>query len=165
MKMIPNPNANKKKYKYEMFVYRSEDEESELLAYSTLPIQCNGSLVEIHTVKNSYKAGKTDVRLRMWLHDILDDEGILYRVEIAGYYVTRKRFVEIQRIYVENKNQKKVRRLISEFNNKNNIVQEDIDEGSMCDNIEDGLPQIKCPSCGKEIDFDYTRCPYCKNAL
>ena len=27
----------------------------------------------------------------------------------------------------------------------------------------DGMPQKKCPTCGKEHDFDYPRCPYCKH--
>ena len=26
-----------------------------------------------------------------------------------------------------------------------------------------GLPQKVCPLCGKEIDFDYPKCPYCKS--
>lgn len=25
----------------------------------------------------------------------------------------------------------------------------------------DDLPQKKCPSCGKEYDFDYAKCPHC----
>lgn len=25
------------------------------------------------------------------------------------------------------------------------------------------LPQKICPHCGKEIDFDYPKCPYCKH--
>ena len=25
------------------------------------------------------------------------------------------------------------------------------------------LPQKICPNCGKEIDFDYPKCPYCKH--
>ena len=25
-----------------------------------------------------------------------------------------------------------------------------------------GLLQVKCPHCGKEHDFDYPRCPFCK---
>ena len=27
---------------------------------------------------------------------------------------------------------------------------------------EEGLPQKKCPNCGKEHDFDYPKCPFCK---
>lgn len=25
----------------------------------------------------------------------------------------------------------------------------------------DGIPQVRCPSCGKSHDFDYPRCPCC----
>lgn len=27
---------------------------------------------------------------------------------------------------------------------------------------DDEVPQVKCPKCGKEHDFDYPRCPVCK---
>ena len=27
----------------------------------------------------------------------------------------------------------------------------------------DGMPQKKCPTCGREHDFDYPKCPYCKH--
>ncbi|MBR5535703.1 MAG: hypothetical protein IKU60_03550 [Clostridia bacterium] len=26
---------------------------------------------------------------------------------------------------------------------------------------EEKLPQVKCPKCGKEHDFDYPKCPHC----
>lgn len=29
-------------------------------------------------------------------------------------------------------------------------------------NIEELLPQKRCPKCGKPHDFDYPKCPYCK---
>ena len=27
--------------------------------------------------------------------------------------------------------------------------------------VDDGLPQRKCPRCGKDHDFDYPQCPFC----
>ena len=27
----------------------------------------------------------------------------------------------------------------------------------------DGMPQKKCPTCGREHDFDFPKCPYCKH--
>jgi len=27
----------------------------------------------------------------------------------------------------------------------------------------DGMPQKRCPTCGREHDFDYPKCPYCKH--
>ena len=28
---------------------------------------------------------------------------------------------------------------------------------------DDGMPQKKCPTCGREHDFDFPKCPYCKH--
>lgn len=32
----------------------------------------------------------------------------------------------------------------------------------LAEDIEEGLPQKQCPKCGKQHDFDYPRCPFCK---
>ena len=45
-----------------------------------------------------------------------------------------------------------------EFDFVGSMVNEGIDAVS-----GDGMPQKKCPICGKEHDFDYPRCPYCKH--
>ena len=45
-----------------------------------------------------------------------------------------------------------------EFDYVGSMVNEGIDALS-----KDGVPQKKCPTCGKEHDFDYPRCPYCKH--
>ena len=45
-----------------------------------------------------------------------------------------------------------------EFDYVGSMVNEGIDAIS-----KDGMPQKKCPTCGKEHDFDYPRCPYCKH--
>ena len=45
-----------------------------------------------------------------------------------------------------------------EFDYVGSMVNEGIDAVS-----KDGMPQKKCPTCGKEHDFDYPRCPYCKH--
>ncbi len=29
--------------------------------------------------------------------------------------------------------------------------------------VDESLPQVKCKNCGREYDFDYPKCPYCKN--
>ena len=44
-----------------------------------------------------------------------------------------------------------------EFDYVGSMVNEGIDAVS-----KDGMPQKKCPTCGREHDFDYPRCPYCK---
>ena len=45
-----------------------------------------------------------------------------------------------------------------EFDYVGSMVNEGIDAVS-----KDGMPQKKCPTCGREHDFDYPRCPYCKH--
>ena len=45
-----------------------------------------------------------------------------------------------------------------EFDFVESVVSEGIDAVSA-----DGMPQKKCPTCGREHDFDYPRCPYCKH--
>ena len=45
-----------------------------------------------------------------------------------------------------------------EFDFVGAMVNEGIDAVS-----DDGMPQKKCPVCGKEHDFDYPKCPYCKH--
>ncbi|MBE6943033.1 MAG: hypothetical protein E7453_02050 [Ruminococcaceae bacterium] len=32
----------------------------------------------------------------------------------------------------------------------------------LADAKEEGLPQKRCPKCGKRHDFDYPKCPFCK---
>lgn len=32
----------------------------------------------------------------------------------------------------------------------------------LADAREEGLPQKQCPNCGKQHDFDYPKCPFCK---
>lgn len=33
--------------------------------------------------------------------------------------------------------------------------------GKIVGTSRDGVPQVICPNCGKQIDFDYPRCPMC----
>ena len=32
----------------------------------------------------------------------------------------------------------------------------------LADADEEDIPQKQCPNCGKQHDFDYPRCPFCK---
>ena len=45
-----------------------------------------------------------------------------------------------------------------EFDFVEAMVNESIDYIDM-----DGMPQKKCPTCGREHDFDFPKCPYCKH--
>jgi len=131
-------------------------------AKSTLPQGDAGELVKIQDIREGLFTNANTVRNRTWLHDILDDNQIPYRIEIEGYWPGRRKFVESQGVYVEEKNAKKARRLIKEFKRTENILlDESIKETQVLVN-EDGMPQKVCPSCGEEIDFDYVTCPHCK---
>lgn len=136
-----------------------------LWAYSTIPPGDYNDLVSVHIVKQGRTQGRETVRQRMWLHDILDDEGIPYQVVIKSYWAARKKYTEDQFIYIEEKHEKKVKRLIKEFKNLNNCVLEVSDTESSPEKYTDGVLQVKCTSCGKEIDFDYHKCPYCKGQM
>ena len=145
-------------------------EDHELTAYSTLPPSDGENLVKIYSLKEGLYANREEVRLRTWAHDILDDNNIPYRIEILGKWIARRKFRETQMIYVEEKNKKKARRLIRKFKNANDILPEHIHENDV-DDVDDAsedaenLPQIKCPACNKEIDFDYHKCPECGKRL
>jgi len=133
-----------------------------LWAYSTLPPGDYDDLVNIYVVnQNSRRSGET-ARQRMWLHDILDDEGIPYQVVIMGYWAARRKYAEDQFIYVEEKHELKTKRLIKAFNDSDHVSGDFSDEETSPKNYVDGILQKKCTSCGKEIDFDYHKCPYCK---
>ena len=45
-----------------------------------------------------------------------------------------------------------------EFDFVGSMVNESIDAIG-----DDGMPQKKCPTCGREHDFDFPKCPYCKH--
>jgi len=136
-----------------------------LWAYSTLPPGDYDDLVSVYTVKQGKFQGKETVRQRMWLHDILDDEGIPYQVVIKSFWISRKRCAEDQFIYVKEEHKKKAKRLIKAFNDPENTVVENVEEESSPEIYVDGILQIKCPSCGRDVDFDYQKCPHCKALL
>ena len=132
--------------------------DSELWAYSTLPSSAStDNFVEIYTHKDAINT----TRKRIWLHDILDDNNIPYLIEIVGEWAGRRKFREKQIIYVDVSNKPKVQKLIRAYKNAEAVF----DEENMVDDIKNGLPQVTCPSCGKEFDFDYNKCPYCKTKL
>jgi len=133
-----------------------------LWAQSTLLHGDTENLVKIYDVMEGKYINSETVRNRIWLHDILDDNNIPYHIEIKGTWPSRKKFAEKQSIYVEKKRASRVRKLIKEYNNADNIFQYDSDEDSQIVGVEDGIPQKLCPECGKEIDFDFPVCPHCK---
>ena len=99
---------------------------------------------------------------RSWLVDLLDDQRIPYKIEVVPCWdgVKYAKYSENQAVYVEEIYEKIVKDYIDEYNNEENYVFEDIAEGT-----DDILPQIKCPSCETEIDFDYPKCPFCGHSI
>ena len=136
-----------------------------LWAFSTLPPGDYEDLVSVHTVKQGKFQSRETVRQRMWLHDILDDENIPYQVVIKSYWVSRRKYSEDQVIYVREEHRKKARKLIKAFKNPENTVHENPDDENSPEIFVDGILQKKCTACGKEIDFDYQKCPLCKVKL
>jgi len=136
--------------------------EPELWAKSTLPPCDTAELFKLYVVKPGTFQSEETIRQRMWLHDILDDHNIPYHIEIGGFWPTRKKFVETQRIYVEKKHSKKAVTLLREWSDPSSLIAEaPVDEEAEVE-VVDGVPQKTCASCGREIDFDYSKCPYCK---
>ena len=130
-------------------------------AKSTLPPDHDsGDLVEIFSIDDKKNRGEN--RERAWIHDVLDDFGIPYRVELTGGWAGGKRYVEVQRVLVEAKNRETVLKLIMEYNNPGNFMKYKPDEDDDIAGVEDGMPMRICRSCGSEIDFDYHKCPFCK---
>ena len=131
---------------------------------STFPPEYKSkTLVKVYEISDKKISGIN--RQRMWLHDILDDNGILYRVEFSGYWAGRRKYVEVQEIYVEEEHFNKVRRLIIAFHDPKNIVGGDEYGEKTLDAVKNGIPQAKCSSCGNEVDFDFYICPYCKKPV
>jgi len=136
-----------------------------LWAYSTLPPGEYEDLVSIYTINQSKYQGREEVRKRMWLHDILDDEDIPYQIVIKSYWISRKKYGEDQFVYVKEEHKKKAKKLIKAFNNLENAVLETTEDEVSAENYVDGVLQIKCSSCEENIDFDYQKCPHCKTRL
>jgi len=132
-----------------------------LWARSTLEGADPDDLVAIYAVVPGLLISKEAIRNRIWLHDILDDAGIPYYIEVGGLGGS-KDLNEAQHIYVEKENAQKVMLLIHAFNNTKNTVKRTKEETGITAVSEDGIPQKVCSSCGEEIDFDYHKCPYCK---
>jgi len=135
--------------------------DTKLWAQSTLKQAKIDDIIEIYAVMQSPFIAKEAVRNRMWLHDLLDDNGVPYYIEVDSRRGS-KELVETQHIYVEKRNVGKAIYLIKKYTEADNIVRNNPDEDGDTVVSEDGIPQKKCPACGRDIDFDYQKCPHCK---
>ena len=132
-----------------------------LWAKSTLKNADEDDIVPVHAITAGMFTSNETVRNRMWLHDLLDDAGIPYYIEVGGMGGGRN-LTEAQYIYVEKKNAAIAQKLIKEYNEAEKITADlsDIDEDPVIS--DDGVPQKLCPSCNEYIDFDHYKCPICK---
>ena len=96
-------------------------------AVSTIAPSDDVDLVKVFKVREGGHMSGDSVRNRMWLHDILDDEGIPYHIEIEGDWAGRRKYEEVQHIFVEESKRKDVCRLIREFIDPGSIVEETMD--------------------------------------
>ena len=131
--------------------YYSEDDIKSWAKSTLLGYQSCDELCEVYEMPG---------RLQGWLHEVLEDNKIPYKIRITpGWHGSSQysRYNETQTLYVEQQHETTVLSLINDYEN----ADINIDEEDMIDDIENALPQIKCPSCGEMIDFDYPKCPLC----
>ncbi|MCL1880989.1 MAG: hypothetical protein FWF76_02290 [Oscillospiraceae bacterium] len=119
------------------------------------------------------------VRERFWLHDILDDNDILYKVVLSGEYKVKsagarrgRKFNEWQGVYVRKADEDKALELIKEYEEATQKsgaeleIEPSNNVSEVCDKFDaDNKPQVTCTSCKKTCDSDYSNCPYCKKPL
>ena len=129
----------------------------ELWAKSTLPQEDADDLAILFTVNKSTLIGNQPIRYRMWLHDVLDDNGIRYQIEHKGG--------DEQVIYVRNANKERALSLMTAYESSAGVAQELTKEYDMSPHMLNGIAQINCPSCNELIDFDHHKCPYCKSKI
>jgi len=155
---------------YRQFIYRPEsgdlvsgNEAPDLMAYSTMrePTDVN-DISMIHMIKQGALIPPEVTRNRIWIHDILDDYNIPYLVEMASVWLGRRKHGEVQFIYVLKADRKRAIDLKRKFENATEIVSALRDDMYLADGTIESLPQVTCKHCGKEFDFDYYKCPHCK---
>lgn len=117
-----------------------------------------------------FLAGEGRVRVgeKCLIEDMLDELSIPYRTTVTTEWVTTgegKMYQEIHLVYVENKYKQKVdERMEQEARDWENseVLPHELEVLPL---NEDGTPQITCPSCGEDIDFDYPKCPHCNQPV
>ncbi|MCL2365960.1 MAG: hypothetical protein FWC75_02810 [Oscillospiraceae bacterium] len=125
----------------------------ELWAKSTLPPDTE-DLYPIFVISPGEYLTNETIRHRMWLHDLFDDEGIPYYIEVRTQPGSRL-LNEAQHIFIEKRHAMRAIALINEFRNPKSIVKQQVTDGN-------SIMQKQCHACGKDIDFDYHKCPHCK---
>jgi len=140
------------------------DEEKKLWAKSTLHVDDDiEDLFKVYEIGAGLFAKKETIRNRIWIHDLFDDNGIRYHIEIDGKS-QGKQLAEFQSIYIRPEDKEIAVFLIMKFNNTK-FEKPEYSPEIATQNMVDGVPQKKCLSCNEEIDFDYHTCPHCKSKV
>ena len=130
-------------------------------------------LREVYSIMKNKKMGVYP-RERCWLHDVLDEQGIPYKIDILSLprevvqrnFKRKLNFKDEQHIYVLPEHEQTVKDIIAKCNSKANLsLPEEYKTGAKEFDPDAALVQVKCPSCGEECDFDYPKCPACKKPL
>ena len=121
-----------------------------------------GTIPESRSLDTLVKVFEAEGNVRIWLHELLDDERIPYRaVVVPGWLGTKHAtYHEQMFFYVDKTYAQMVRDFVDEYKNEANFIPVDNPEYD-----GEGVPKIICPSCGAEIDFDYHKCPHCNGSV
>ena len=87
----------------------------EFWAKSTLE-QDDSKLIKVYEIRPGKNVPLESVRNRIWLHDLLDEEKIPYKIAVSGFWASRKKYSLSQSILVDQKDRNRTRQLILEYN-------------------------------------------------
>jgi len=126
-------------------------------------IHPDSTLKEPYDLTNLVEIAETEGNEIWEMHKALDEKNIPYLVEILPYWggggaFGRSRYYEAQRTYVEKKHEAEVLAFFEEEENAEVVIIEDFPDGYT-------LAQIACPTCVREFDMDYPKCPFCKRVV
>jgi len=82
-------------------------------AKSTLEQEVD-KLIKVYEIKPGENVPLESVRNRIWLHDLLDEEKIPYKIAVSGFWASRKKYSLSQSVFVEQKDRNRTRQLILE---------------------------------------------------
>ena len=97
-----------------------------------------------------------------WLEELLNTNSIPFRTEQASAWTGWSKapdYKERREYYVPDTCACYAKTLIREYTEGETIRW---DEGEFFpEGVENQLPKVTCPHCGKEYDMDYPKCPFC----
>ncbi len=98
---------------------------------------------------------------RSWLETLLDDHNIPYETEIGSHWagsIQHPKFIQHRDICVPESCRSLAEALIAQYDTGPFIWD---DDAMFPGHMEGILPTVRCPSCGREYEIDYPKCPFC----